>query len=49
MASLKEENLDLKRKMKDPNTKIMKSDSSTEESTFITKGSENPSVVCDNW
>jgi len=52
IASLREENLQLKGQLKDPAAKIKQAVSlqqANEEGTFITKGAENPTVPCENW
>lgn len=40
------ENIELKRKFKDPNIKVKVQQA---ESTFVTGGSENSTIKCDNW
>ena len=47
LMSLREENQRLKSKLQDPNSQS--SSNSGDESTFITKGSENPTIECNNW
>jgi hypothetical protein len=42
---LREENLFLKKKFKDPAER----NECIEDRTFVTKGSENPTIFCDNW
>ena len=52
IANLREENLQLKSQLKDPQAKIkqvVKEQQANQESTFITKGAENPTVPCENW
>lgn len=44
---MREENMLLKGQVKDPQAK--KPAVHHEESTFITKGAENPTLLCDNW
>lgn len=46
LESMREENMDLKKKLKDPSTKVRVTQS---ESTFVTGGSENLTMRCDNW
>ncbi|CDW74055.1 ankyrin repeat protein [Stylonychia lemnae] len=49
LQALREENLNLKSQLKDPSVKIKPPASIVnQESTFITKGSENPTIQCDN-
>ena len=50
IQSLREENLQLKNQLKDPNVKIKPPQQPlSHEGTFITKGAESPTVPCDNW
>jgi regulator of replication initiation timing len=49
IQALREENLQLKNQLKDPNAKIKQVVSAHQESTFITKGAESPTVACENW
>jgi regulator of replication initiation timing len=52
IASLREENLQLKSQLKDPQAKIkqvVKEQQANQEGLFITKGAENPTVPCENW
>jgi len=50
IQSLREENLQLKSQLKDPNVKIKPPQQALgHEGTFITKGAESPTVPCDNW
>ena len=44
---LREENHGLKKRLKD--AKLPFNGTAAEERTFVTNGSENPSVRCDNW
>ena len=49
MRSLKEENLELKSQI-GKNPQLQKGRVATNaEDTFVTKGSEDPEVVCENW
>lgn len=48
MAALKEENLELKEKLVQ-NPSAAKNGPKNAESTFITKGADNPEIVCENW
>ena len=48
IANLREENLQLKSQLKDPNVKLKPKEAQLE-STFITKGAESPTVPCENW
>ena len=49
MRTLKEENLDLKSQL-DANPSLKKANGpKNAEDTFITKGADEPNIVCDNW